>query len=459
MSVSNPNKTVAVQSIPCSGSFDVNLSFDASSELIERPSDIVLVLDRSGSMTGERMDKAKKAAKDLINLVAKASGGIENEILGNKSRIGLVSFAFDASVESPLTDNVKELITKIDALVPNGKTNHEDAFQKAKSIIDFTSTNDKLLIMFTDGESNIGDHPDNVVKELKANGVEIFCIGLVNNPVVLNRWASDPDSTHVSWDNDPMMLENIFNDIAYEAIKAGAYDVVIREELNPDFKIKSIGTPSNGTVELINPQTLEWKMNAVGAGKDEKVNLSFQVMHIGKNSGLQEVNKKITYFDRAGDILNFPNPTVNIECKGNIVNPEPCPIASNFTIEGCKDSASVTLNETSLQSLGRVVQLDVPIKNICPNKRVAVAVILSETDANGMEHSRGLKTFLVPSLSGAGCKDVLLKCVSFVLPEELDELGSKTSICNERKFKARVIANYVDTDFVCCDTKTVMLNN
>ena len=54
-------------------------------------------------------------------------------------------------------------------------------------------------------------------------------------------------------------------------------------------------------------------------------------------------------------------------------------------------------------------------------------------------------------------RNLILRCVRFSLPEGLDETGGTDSICNSRKFRARVIANYVDTDFVCCDTKTEIL--
>lgn len=37
----------------------------------------------------------------------------------------------------------------------------------------------------------------------------------------------------------------------------------------------------------------------------------------------------------------------------------------------------------ALESLGRILQLDVTVKNVCPNKRVALAVILTEVDEHG----------------------------------------------------------------------------
>ena len=92
------------------------------------------------------------------------------------------------------------------------------------------------------------------------------------------------------------------------------------------------------------------------------------------------------------------------------------------------------------------------IKNVCPGKRVALAVILHETDALGVEHQRGLKTMTVPAHNAPTCRDVLVKCVKFVLPEDLDVSGSSTNaICNTRNFKVRVIAHNIDSDYVCCN--------
>ena len=100
--------------------------------------------------------------------------------------------------------------------------------------------------------------------------------------------------------------------------------------------------------------------------------------------------------------------------------------------------------------LGRILQLDVTLRNVCPHKRVALAVILSEVDECGKEYKRGMKIMTVPAHTKKTCQDVTVRCIKFVLPEDLDVSGSETSICNSRKFKAKFIANYIDNDFECC---------
>ena len=105
-----------------------------------------------------------------------------------------------------------------------------------------------------------------------------------------------------------------------------------------------------------------------------------------------------------------------------------------------------------MESLGRIVQLSVTLQNVCPNRRVALAAILTEVDDQGLEYKRGMKTVLVPAHTQEACRDVTVRCIKFVLPESLDVSGSTGSICNARNFKARFIANYIDNDFECCST-------
>lgn len=81
------------------------------------------------------------------------------------------------------------------------------------------------------------------------------------------------------------------------------------------------------------------------------------------------------------------------------------------------------------------MQLDVKLKNICPHKRVALAAIMTEVDEYGEEHRRGMKTVTVPAHHYESCRDVTVKCIKFVLPEDLDVSGSPTDcMCNNRHF-------------------------
>ena len=149
-------------------------------------------------------------------------------------------------------------------------------------------------------------------------------------------------------------------------------------------------------------------------------------------------------------MVTFPEPTVAVECDV-VVNPEACPAPVALTVEGCSDSVLVDLGDTYLESLGRIIQMDVTVKNICPGRRVALAAILTEVDDQGMEHQRGMKAITAHNFPA--CRDVLVKCIKFVVPEDLEVSGeAPQSMCGPRNFRARFIAHHIDTGYRCCES-------
>ena len=58
---------------------------------------------------------------------------------------------------------------------------------------------------------------------------------------------------------------------------------------------------------------------------------------------------------------------------------------------------------------------------------------------------------VIPAHTDPMCRDVVVNCIKFVLPEELDIVDEQHSMCNERRFVAKYIANYIDNDFSCLD--------
>ena len=107
--------------------------------------------------------------------------------------------------------------------------------------------------------------------------------------------------------------------------------------------------------------------------------------------------------------------------------------------------------------LGRLIQLDLVLKSICPGKQVSATILLTEKDSLGAEQVRAVKHILVPAQTGTVCQDITLRCVQFSVPEATDPAGNPSSICNPRNFYARVIANYLDSDIVLCDCPATIL--
>lgn len=461
MGVTNSNKQIDVDRIDCDGMLKVTLALSASPDISSSPTDIVLVLDRSGSMAGSPLANMKAGAKTFIDIIDEATDSSQDGNIGSGSRMGIVSFSDTATADTQLITSVDTLKNAVDSLTADGSTNHADAFAKATQLFDPLSTNAKVIVLFTDGKTTAGPPPAPVAAAARASGVIIYCIGLIGSDgidvSVLNDWATDPDASHVAVTPDDADLEELFKGLAANISKTGATNIVIDEVVNSDFAITSMIPPTKGTAMMIDSNTIQWKISELGVSANEGASLEFYIKHIAPDPGQKLVNQSITYSDNEGNVVVFPDPSVTVEC-GIVVNPEPCPVPVDLTIDGCQDSVVIDVGDTYLESLGRILQLDVTIKNVCPGKRVALAVILTEIGPNGDEYQRGMKAITIPAHDSPNCRDVLVKCIKFVLPEDLDVSGGMPeAICNPRNFKARFIAHNIDTDYRCCDSVITVL--
>ncbi|HIT25408.1 MAG TPA: hypothetical protein IAC27_05150 [Candidatus Enterenecus avicola] len=65
MGITSSNKVVDRSEIGCDGVFQVTLALAAAPDIIENPTDMVLVLDRSGSMAGGTAGSAEGGGGQL----------------------------------------------------------------------------------------------------------------------------------------------------------------------------------------------------------------------------------------------------------------------------------------------------------------------------------------------------------------------------------------------------------
>ena len=451
MGVTNSNKEISTTQIDCGGSFGIKLSLTAAPDITSNPTDMVLILDRSGSMTGSPLANLKNGAKKFIDIIDEATDGVQDGQIGSGSHIGIVSFSDTAVQDTQLITSVADLKDAVDALSAGGLTNHADAFTKALELFDPASANAKVMIMFTDGVTTAGGDPNAVATAAKAQGVIIYCIGLSGNGGLdvqaLNDWASDPDSAYVAITPDDAELEELFEDLAKNIAKPGATNVVITDTVAPCFRITSLSSPTKGKASIVNANTVTWTIDELGVTQSEGATLEFTVMHIGPCSGTIEVNESVSFSDTEGNIVTFPSPEINVDCGIDVC--EGCPETVDVTIGGCTDTIEFDAGDLDMQSLGRILQLTVTLRNVCPGKRVALAVLLNEVGSGGELCKRGMKIITIPAHNRASCQDITVRCVKFVLPEEACT-GTAASMCRSREFRAQFIANYIDNDFECC---------
>ena len=407
---------------------------------------MVLAMDRSGSMGGQILCRTKEAAISMVKSFTKCSADC---CLPGKSRMGLISYADCAGMEVPLEACTRPVTEALKALRAGGNTTHQAAIELAGEMLTGSRAKRKILILFTDGKSNCGC-PEAAARNLREQGVEIFCIGLGVEGAYLRKFASLPWKNHIFQAENHCTLEGAFRK-AGEAIMGPCLKAKIREQVSDDFVIENILPPELGKAVRLDRRTVLWTLDTEKDREAEPICLKLDVRHTGGASGRFPINESLIYEDQEHHCLPFPNPAVVIEEK--ICPPEDgCRRCCCAVTEACRDAAVCCCGETKLSGLGRIVEVKAVIRQVCPGKRIGAAVILTEVDPEGKEHNLGMKTYEIPAQPGVGCTDVTLPCIQFVVPETTRTWGPCGSICSPRCFRARILANYLDTDYERCES-------
>jgi len=85
MGITNSNKQIDVTQIDCDGTLKVTLALAAAPDISSNPTDIVLVLDRSGSMTGVPLANLKLGANTFIDIIDEATDSSQDGNIGSGS--------------------------------------------------------------------------------------------------------------------------------------------------------------------------------------------------------------------------------------------------------------------------------------------------------------------------------------------------------------------------------------
>ena len=85
--------------------------------------------------------------------------------------------------------------------------------------------------------------------------------------------------------------------------------------------------------------------------------------------------------------------------------------------DGYKEIAVSTACQ-QLENMGRVLDVNCTLQNVCPGRRSALGLTLNEVDGNGAEYARGFQAVTVPAHHGRCNQDITVDTVRFILPEE-----------------------------------------
>jgi uncharacterized protein YegL len=310
MPIIKSNKAVNPTEILSDGFTNVTMSITGGPEISQTPTDIMLVLDRSGSMNGQPFTLLQSAANRFVDIIVEATDGVLNGTIGGGSRIGVVSFETEANLDQPLTTNANAIKTTIKDLVTGNLTNIGQAFQIAqKELASSNPGSKKVLLIFTNGQANVGSDPDVAAATAREAGTEIFGIGLgFANQANINNWATDP--AHVVIVTTADQLEQVFQNIAKTISKfAAVTNIVITDRVNNDFSVSNINA-SKGSAQLAG-NIITWRIDSLAATDLETATLAYTATHNpARGGGVKRTNSSITYSDAQGQQIIFPDPTV-----------------------------------------------------------------------------------------------------------------------------------------------------
>ncbi len=158
------------------------------------PKDIVLVIDRSGSMSGGKLEQAQNALHYILDNL---NEGDRFSIVGFDDEMSSLSATL-LPVDSPSLDQARRFVN---ALAPHGSTDLAQALQTGLRIFaasEARSQATRLVVFLTDGLPTAGEVNESTIGELAAEAnrevearVHVFGVGYDVNTHLLDRLAND----------------------------------------------------------------------------------------------------------------------------------------------------------------------------------------------------------------------------------------------------------------------------
>lgn len=228
------------------------------------PIDVGLVIDRSASMEGDKIEAARDGATRLA------------ENFTARHRSGLVSYASFARLDEPLDADHQATIDAIADLEASGNTATGDGIDTSHD--DFVENGDPdrrdVMILLTDGKTNTGSDPVSEANEAKADGIEIFAVGFGDDvdEEALREIVSEPVDEHLFRPATTEDLLDVFSDltanltgsaVAAEGVGLTSQARVEGDEVVPrPVGYRALPPGGNGTVEAAETTVAGWTFRA-----------------------------------------------------------------------------------------------------------------------------------------------------------------------------------------------------
>ncbi|MDQ0872138.1 hypothetical protein QFZ77_000797 [Paenibacillus sp. V4I3] len=349
------SKTVNPTTITTEQDAEVNINLKGV-PLGNRPKDIILVIDKSGSMNSgygsgvTKITAAKSSAKGFIDLID-----------FSKDRIGIVDFSNKQKTNTlPLSTDKTATKNYIDRLTANGASDTGNAIDLATiALANHRPEAQPVIIIMTDATQNPYDNALQKAQAAKNAGIVFYTIALLSpndNPetskpnIRLEELASTPQFHHFVLGTSG--LPEIYANIVKETGIESAFNVVVTDTVSPDFDIVSGSYDNNSLKPTVSGNTLTWKIQELN-NNDLVFKYRIKPRDPNKTGSLPvaTATSNISYLDYAGAsrLKLIPNANLNVIFSApvitSIVNNSGSPIGGEtVTINGSKFRTGATVS-------------------------------------------------------------------------------------------------------------------
>lgn len=400
-------KSVNPSTITTEDEAEVTLSIKGTPPAnIVMPNDVILIIDKSGSMVNDnRIAAAKSAAQGFIDMMDMS-----------KHQVGIVDYSSeDVTKTFPLTTDKEAAKNYISQITANGSTATGYAIDQAIALLsNHRPDAQPVIVIMTDGDATVGkdnispyQYAINKAQDAKDAGIVFYTIALLgpnedpdkSGPNALLRQMATTDAHH-HFVLGSTGLAEIYAAIVKEIGIASAYNVVVNDTVSPDFEIVPDSYTNNIPQPVVSGNTLTWNFLEL---KNNDLVFKYKIRPKDKNKWgtfpTSATSSVITYKDYAGANRSKAIPSVPLTVKlpapfiTSIENDKGHPLGGEtITINGGKfrPNATVMMGNYNVSNVQFVNENQLVITAL-PGKQGQITIKVTNDDG---QFATGTYTYL-----------------------------------------------------------------